>query len=63
MTKTIDFQEAYKMLGEEYEAALECCWAENEWEYTIELSVFLKGWTKYVEEATQTKCWLDAAGK
>lgn len=48
----IDLTKACKMLGDEYEAALECMWDSNDLPEEVEFSTFLKAWTEYVAETT-----------
>lgn len=48
----IDLTKACKMLGYEYEAALECMWDSNDFLEEVELSTFLKAWTEYIAATT-----------
>ena len=48
----IDLTRACKMLGDEYEAALEYMWDSNDLPEEVEISIFLKTWTEYVAATT-----------
>lgn len=50
-TEMIRYEDALEMLGEEYEAAIDCMWDSNEFEDEVSLCDFLRAWTKYVEGA------------
>ena len=42
-----------RILGREYESAVEALFYENRWGETVELSVFLPEWTDLVEQGTR----------
>ena len=48
----IDLSKACKMLGYEYESALEYMWDSNDLPEEVDFGIFLKAWTEYVTETT-----------
>lgn len=49
----VSYEEVVKMLGEKFEAALECMWDMKGWGEEVELEVFLKEWTEYTIDAAR----------
>lgn len=49
---TIDIIAACKMLGYEYESALENMWESYDLDEEVDIATFLKAWTEYIAETT-----------
>ena len=49
----VSYEEVVKMLGEKFEAAIDCLWDMKGWNGEVELEVFLKEWTEYTIEAAR----------
>lgn len=48
----IDYIDVVRMLGKDYEGAIDCMWESLQYEDEVELGTFLRAWTAYVTETT-----------
>lgn len=48
----INYFDAVKMLGNDYEGALDVMWESEGFGETVELTDFLRAWTVYIRETT-----------
>lgn len=44
--------DALRMLGYEYEGAIDCMWDSHQFDDEVDLGTFLRAWTAYITETT-----------
>lgn len=48
----IGYMDALRMLGYEYEGAIDCMWDSHQFDDEVDLGTFLRAWTAYITETT-----------
>lgn len=49
----INIETAIRILGEQYESAIEAMWEEWFWDEEVDMNEFLTKWTEWIELSTQ----------
>lgn len=49
----ITYTDVVRMLGYEYEGAIDCMWQSHQFDDEVDLRTFLRAWTAYITETTE----------